>query len=753
MSFFARNRRAKTLLLSLVLTSCLILYYVTPPSTHTSIIDSFNSKINSYTVGDDNDAAADDDNNSLPTSTPQDIADLKNLYFNPQQSGDIKGGSTGNTKGSKSSSIDESKGQRTDDRSLPLTGNQSPTIDALNKITSEDVLKGDVTFQSYFTEIFELMRKNQLSYPLQERMVLKDGKPFIENVLFFAQTYDRISESDCSQFVKFPSQFVNDLILKHDSVVKGLPNTIPTFYKGNGYVVVGGGKYSWFSLLGIETLRKLGSKLPVEVILPSSQDYEFEYCDQILPSLNARCVEMDRVFGKDTLKKFDVSGYQYKAFALLASSFENAFLLDSDTFPVGNPDPLFESKLYKDYNMITFPDFWRRTTSPLFYKITGQEITKEQVRHLNDFYTDPKFYKTLSQDDPFYNIPYHDRKGTIPDFTTESGEMLINKKIHFKTLLLSLYYNFDGPYGYYPLLSQGGAGEGDKETFVAAAHYYNLPYYQVYKMPDRAYGWYNNEQNYEHSSIVQYDPLTDYEILQKVIKNIEEQSSKENFVYDYDKLFTDSFLPSNSKPLFYHVHDPKMDPFNIVEKKYTFDLEGNKIRNLGNDFPKFNFDLESFIWNVINHYICVKKIEFSHFKNSNWNQLCDTFMNDQLAFLKTSSKQIFNDYSGSTDGEKIDSELNTAVKEIVKESEVEDVAVKEAVAEVLEMLQEKHNAKEAAQQAAETKQETKETKPDVAEVDELTTEDTILDDIPSASEEGLKIEIEKEAGVAEAGEA
>ncbi|GMF05906.1 unnamed protein product [Ambrosiozyma monospora] len=204
--------------------------------------------------------------------------------------------------------------------------------------------------------------------------------------------------------------------------------------------------------------------------------------------------------------------------------------------------------------MITWPDFWRRTTSPLFYQITGQKIGTEQVRHLNDFFTDPKYYAIDSDEDIIFSTPYHDRAGTLPDWTTESGEMLINKKLHFKTLLLSLYYNFDGPYGYYPLLSQGGAGEGDKETFVAAAHYYKLPYYQVYKMADRAYGWYNKEQNYEHSSIVQYDPLTDYENLQQVKKNIEDaiKNEGENFQYDYDKFFTDYFQPYNSKQLFYH---------------------------------------------------------------------------------------------------------------------------------------------------------------------------------------------------------
>jgi len=211
------------------------------------------------------------------------------------------------------------------------------------------------------------------------------------------------------------------------------------------------------------------------------------------------------------LKDFDVQGYQYKAFALLASSFENAFLLDADAYPVTNPDVLFTSDLYSEYQMITWPDLWRRTTSPVFYEIRRTEIGMVPVRHLNDFFVNPKFMVYNREEDIASSVTYHDRAGTIPDWATESGEMLINKKLHFRSLILALYYNFDGPYGYYPLLSQGGAGEGDKETFVAAANYYNLKYYQVNKKPQRFSGWYNFDSKiWEHSTLVQYSPLSDF---------------------------------------------------------------------------------------------------------------------------------------------------------------------------------------------------------------------------------------------------
>lgn len=533
------------------------------------------------------------------------------------------------------------------DRSVPLSESIIPDEDAFSGIDPEQFSKGDITFQTFFSHIFKLLSVNHLSFPLQRRMALKDGKPIIDNVLCFSESQVRLSEFDLLGFFDFPTNFVDDLKVKHENVVNGIPDIEPKFYKGNGYVVVGGGIYSWYALLGIETLRKVGSKFPVEVFLPDPNDYEYEFCEKILPKLNAKCIEMYRVFGHESLENFDVQGYQYKAFALLASSFENAFLLDSDAYPVTNPDVLFESDLYKEYQMITWPDFWRRTTSPIFYEIRRSEIGMVPVRNLNDYFVNPKFLDYRRDEDISVSIPFHNRAGTIPDWTTESGEMLINKKLHFKSLILALYYNYDGPYGYYPLLSQGGAGEGDKETFVAAANYYGLKNYQSYKLPEKAYGWFNHEENYEHSTIVQYNPLLDYKMLQDVHEKLRQdmESQGEDFKYDYDKYFTEFFTADVCEPMFYHVHDPKMNPFKIMDEKWTENLNNQKIRNMGEDFPRVNFDLELFIWGVIRFYICDIKFEVRAFAGKDLNSLCNDFLTSQMEYLEKSSTQIFEAYA------------------------------------------------------------------------------------------------------------
>jgi alpha 1,2-mannosyltransferase len=56
---------------------------------------------------------------------------------------------------------------------------------------------------------------------------------------------------------------------------------------------------------------------------------------------------------------------------------------------------------------------------------------------------------------------------------------MISKRKHSLSLLLALYYNFYGPRFYYKLLCQMAAGEGDKETWLAAVTALNKTYYQV----------------------------------------------------------------------------------------------------------------------------------------------------------------------------------------------------------------------------------------------------------------------------------
>lgn len=250
-------------------------------------------------------------------------------------------------------------------------------------------------------------------------------------------------------------------------------------YKGTqGYVLIGGGRYSWLSYLVIKQIRATGSTIPIELFIPSSMEYEKDFCETALPRYNARCNVFDDKLGTKLAQDYGIGGYQYKMLALLSSKFENIIYLDSDNFPVRNPEFILNSEIFKETGLILWPDAWARTTNPKFYEIANVKVNEKKVRY--NKYDEVQGKKPL-EEYSFKDSWYHTFEGTIPDPTSETGMMVINKTKQLKTLLLSLYYNVYGPNHYYPLMTQGSAGEGDKETFIAAAHVLGEPWFQTLK--------------------------------------------------------------------------------------------------------------------------------------------------------------------------------------------------------------------------------------------------------------------------------
>ena len=94
-------------------------------------------------------------------------------------------------------------------------------------------------------------------------------------------------------------------------------------------------------------------------------------------------------------------------------------------------------------------------------------------------YNAPNVRSNIYTDQEREEVPFHDLQGSIAELSTESGQLIINKHTHGKTILLALYYNFYGPNLFYKLFSLGEQGEGDKDTFVAAAVVTRQDYYQV----------------------------------------------------------------------------------------------------------------------------------------------------------------------------------------------------------------------------------------------------------------------------------
>jgi len=383
-----------------------------------------------------------------------------------------------------------------------------------------------------------------------------------------------------------------------EKMPKKFPENIESQFNGNGILYAGGGKYNWLVLLSIKMLRDLGSILPIEVFIPNEAEYSVDLCDRIFPIFGAKCILMSNYLD---IKKIKIKGYQLKSMALLLTSFENVLMLDSDNLPLKNPDYLFINEPFLSYPMIIWPDFWRRSTSPAFYDIA--DIPINETNQIRFSYGDERDHpKPLNSIEDFNNkISYHDLEGTFPEASSETGQVLINKKIHAKTIFLSLYYNYWGPNYYYPLFAQGQAGEGDKETLLASAHKFNLPYYQV-KEYIREYGEIYDNGNIEIAAMGQYDPILDF-IQSRNLKTFKNN----DFPYDRFKDNYNMHLYKNSEMLFLHCNQPKLYPWKINGKGFRqiHDSDGNRRRLYSKYLIKeLGYDFELKIWETMEWIIC-----------------------------------------------------------------------------------------------------------------------------------------------------
>lgn len=363
------------------------------------------------------------------------------------------------------------------------------------------------------------------------------SKEYLESILdILPDTLKKLLQSHHN----YVHKHIDSLLNWHKIATFGnLLKTHPDWKKysgSNGYVLIGGGKYSWLAYLVVKQIRATGATFPIEVFIPTQEEYEQKFCEEVLPRYGASCNLMDAGAHKQLKDKFKVGGYQYKMLAILMSKFENVMYLDSDLFPMRNVEYLFASKLYEDKGMFLWPDYWTRTTNPLFYEIAEHPVVENKMRY-SEF--DREQAKKSNQELPklltytFRSSNFHDFEGSLPNPTSEAGVLLVNKSSHKRTLLLALYYNLFGPDFYYPLMTQGGAGEGDKETFIAAAVVMGEPYYQTPK-PFQWLGYHSHDEGrFVSKALGHFDPLKS-----------KEQSEEAHLLFmhcSYPKYYTDWF--------------------------------------------------------------------------------------------------------------------------------------------------------------------------------------------------------------------
>lgn len=418
-----------------------------------------------------------------------------------------------------------------------------------------------------------IMRKAQIEFWQSFQSLLADSKPD-------SRSPKKVANAEAQGFNPSGGQLVRPEVLKMPNgdlekmrnahvkfvdAIKKIHLKMPFTPASQGLVSTAGGKYLPVFVVSLRMLRRTGTTLPVEVFLADHEEYEKEICEDVLPSLNATCVLLSDIFDK-VPRSAKIAKYQYKVFAMIFSSFEEILFLDADAFPIYDPELLFSSELFNEYGLISWPDYWASSTSTFFYNITQQKLPLMKDRA-----------------------------------SSETGELLLSKKTHQPSLLLAAYYNYYGPSHYYTLLSQGAPGEGDKETFLAAACVLNQSFYATSE-PVQTIGHMKNGEFTDGSAMIQHDPMEDFKLTQQGIWRVK-----------------DSSVAKPPRPFFVHAHFPKFNPATIFRLGGpTKDSNGDDRRAWTDEKKtviRLGKDLEKHFWEEIKWTSCKLEHKFKTWQN------------------------------------------------------------------------------------------------------------------------------------------
>lgn len=469
--------------------------------------------------------------------------------------------------------ISEQSATQTVDASVANYNSSHPIHEPFTTQNSNSSSNSTVSEQSISHANDPSFRKKQIEFWRSLATLLAGSNPDCESPTRLGKTKEEGFNPSANQvrpdLLEVPKISMEKLKEAHTKFVEVIKENPPqmVFTPGSqGLVSTAGGEYLPVFVISLRMLRRTGTTLPVEVFLADHEEYEAYICEKVLPSLNATCVIMSDVLEK-VPHSVDITHYQFKVFAMMLSSFEDILFLDADCFPIHNPEQLFTSEPFRKHGLITWPDFWASSASPLFYQIASQSVPSMTERA-----------------------------------SSETGELLLSKTTHQLSLLLATYYNYYGPTHYYRLLSQGGPGEGDKETFLAAASVMNETFYATSESV-QAIGHVKNDGGIDGSAMVQYDPAQDYALTQKGLWRVKDNSVAES-----------------PRPFFVHANFPKFNPATIFSQDGpTKDLNG-KDRLAWTDQERtikgFGIDLERRFWEEIKWTACELEDKFKSWQHS-----------------------------------------------------------------------------------------------------------------------------------------
>ncbi|WP_337660506.1 hypothetical protein [Anderseniella sp. Alg231-50] len=193
-------------------------------------------------------------------------------------------------------------------------------------------------------------------------------------------------------------------------------------YSGSGIVICAGGSIMLANAyVLVRVLRDIHqTALPIEIwhLGPAEMP---AFLTNIFARMGCKTVDALSV-GSSKVSEF-VDGWQLKALALKHSSFEEVILLDADQVPLGNPAAILDWREYAETGAVFWPDIVHIAAENPVWQLLG--LTPVQVQ------------------------------------SWESGQLCINKKLHWRAVNLVLAIN-ERAETFYQLVY------GDKDTFLLA---------------------------------------------------------------------------------------------------------------------------------------------------------------------------------------------------------------------------------------------------------------------------------------------
>jgi alpha 1,2-mannosyltransferase len=200
-------------------------------------------------------------------------------------------------------------------------------------------------------------------------------------------------------------------------------------FHGRGIVIVAGNKESMGRVKVIlRALKKLGSKMAIEIHYWDNELTEDlkEDISSMWPTMYFNDLSAPSNILKTTHGGMYIN-YQLKTAAVVNSRFAEPLLLDSDNIPIVDPESLYESSTYKEYNTLFWPDIARTRPNNPMWAITNTECRMDE-------------------------------------YEQESGQLVVNKHKFFYHLQLAAWFNNDHSDYYNQFML------GDKDLFRFAWH-------------------------------------------------------------------------------------------------------------------------------------------------------------------------------------------------------------------------------------------------------------------------------------------